>query len=455
MKDATERNQIVSEASEENGEEIFSVSHYKRHADERTNDWILEEIKGAKVIFGEYGRGSLEPINIVEEVSEETIYIGVGGGKFDDHTGNEEKRKNSSAFLFAKSQGIAYDPGLKWILNRVNQHDKEAVGYLFDLPSVIKSANNENCADKEINDWYFSALNAVKGAQEVSADPNVSALEQLGIAPKKFYELVLLWTHMEKIPEGETLKFIKERASTLDAEKAGYGFDLRTVYQTMEYLWPEEQEENLNWLFCGLSWIYRDKNEFFKAVIEFKLGATVEEIRGPRNEKLRLAIIRSDTIHMHLVARSRYGCKAGVIIQVTSTGNIQIYTDHKKRIRLDEVAAILRYSEAEKAGKKIYNWKVLSNTGVLEEVPEWFLHEVKFMILNGALSAKDIPPTKLALSQIIEAVKIGINPRLFDSKRSSDCSKHICTSTKKNQCPLYGCGLNRCKDIRREKYMQK
>lgn len=109
------------------------------------------------------------------------------------------------------------------------------------------------------------------------------------------------------------------------------------------------------------------------------------------------------------VAARKIGAIA-VIQRQMKNKQTQIFFDTKniKKEQTDKTIALLRILEAK--GKKI-NKRDLCREGTIESVKEWFYfvgEKRGVMILNGSLTAPDIPPSRLSTEQIIESVKAGL-----------------------------------------------
>ncbi|XOA42970.1 MAG: hypothetical protein ACKKMO_00660 [Candidatus Nealsonbacteria bacterium] len=109
------------------------------------------------------------------------------------------------------------------------------------------------------------------------------------------------------------------------------------------------------------------------------------------------------------VAARKIGAIA-VIQRQMKNKQTQIFFDTKniKKEQTDKTIALLRILEAK--GKKI-NKRYLYRKGTIESVKEWFYfvgEKGGVMILNGSLTAPDVPPSRLSTEQIIESVKAGL-----------------------------------------------
>ena len=108
------------------------------------------------------------------------------------------------------------------------------------------------------------------------------------------------------------------------------------------------------------------------------------------------------------VAARKIGAIA-VIQRQMKNKQTQIFFDTKRitRKQTDKIISFLRLLEA---GVKI-NKNELTKEGRIEKVNEWFYfvgEKGGVMILNGSLTAPNVPPSQLSTQQIIESVKAGL-----------------------------------------------
>lgn len=336
------------------------VVHNRPHLDEIAAIWLLKKfgqeifpgIGDAEIAFLNTGRESPDGRSAAEYEEEGVLFVGVGGGRFDDHPKNGE----CATTLVAKALGVNDDPALAKILKYVTNNDLKGSSQPLDVADVVQS--------------YY---------QEFPDNP----------------------------------LFIIEWAMT--------GFEVE----------------------------YTKQLRFFTATREeFERAARIEEVDGPRG-KLKLAVVESDSEQIGKFARSEYGGQVAIIIQRNSSGNVQIFTNRKYGLMLYDVVQMIRLAEAEKRGSAVTSdWKVLASEGKIEGAEEWYFHEPVQALLNGSLTASDVPPTKLSLDEIKEMVLVGINPAIFEPQRAGECRKGVCTSTLHNPCPWYRWGLHRCRKIR-------
>jgi hypothetical protein len=142
---------------------------------------------------------------------------------------------------------------------------------------------------------------------------------------------------------------------------------------------------------------------------------------------------------------------ATVVVVKSPSGHVQILSNKSHRLRMQEVVRVLRVLEQRtRRNITITDWQQLQQEGTLTEIPEWFFHGEANNILNGGRSRPDIPPTKLPLQLILQAVRIGLEHDRFHPTYQEKCSQGICSSTSRNPCPWYAFGLSRCRTIRHQ-----
>ena len=226
-------------------------------------------------------------------------------------------------------------------------------------------------------------------------------------------------------------------------------FDLAGIIRSYQEQNSDNQEAITQWISFGLDVAYEKQRLFVATEKEFKQAAKIEEIPGPNGKTLKMVTIVSDNEQMAQFARSEQGCKAAIVIQKNTAGNVAILTSQKFGLALFDVARMIRLAEQLRKGKIVTaDWKTLSSEGKIDGAEEWFFHHKLQALLNGSLTAPDTPPTKIPLDVIGETVRVGLNPDSFEPERAEDCKSGICTSTPSNSCPWYAWGLVRCRAIR-------
>jgi len=241
------------------------------------------------------------------------------------------------------------------------------------------------------------------------------------------------------------LQELFEFAVSSDRNAGNHPFDIANVAKASHqgHLSPKEI---MAWVMKGIEIKYQEQLRFFNAAKrEFEQNSKVEEIQGPRR-MLKMVSIVSDDTQMNKFARSVHGAKADIVIhKKRSSGNVLIFTNAKSGLVLYDIAQMINLAEQEAEGEiNTTDWKILSAEGMIPG-GRWFFLQKGQMLLNGSLTAPEVPPTEIPLEKIKEIVRIGVNPKRFEPKREKRCKLGNCTATMRNRCLWYGFGLHRCR----------
>jgi hypothetical protein len=233
-----------------------------------------------------------------------------------------------------------------------------------------------------------------------------------------------------------------------DLKGNSHPFDLSSVLKQLLQQNPQEQQEAVDWVFTGIEAKFQQQLNFLNVCKEDLANGEIEKIPG-RKGILTLVTVKSDSPEMSRFARSQFGCEADIIIQQNKLGNVQIFTNAKSCLKMYDVVQMIRLREQQIKGKiSTWDWKTLSSEGKIPGAEEWFFHEEGQMLLNGSLTASNVPATKIPLEEIKALVKAGVNPQEFEPKRAHQCGQGHCTSTPNLSCNWYAFGLRRCRQVR-------
>lgn len=124
------------------------VVHVRPHLDEVAAIWLLKKfgeekfpgVKDAKITFGGSGGEAPPGQSAAAWESQGRLFVGVGGGRFDEHPTLQSGRKENecAATLVAKELGVADNPALEKILQFVLNNELKAAGHPFDIASILK-----------------------------------------------------------------------------------------------------------------------------------------------------------------------------------------------------------------------------------------------------------------------------------------------------------------------------
>ncbi len=226
------------------------------------------------------------------------------------------------------------------------------------------------------------------------------------------------------------------------------GFDIGAISKLIHQMYPDDPDLAMEWTMTALAAKMKEQLSFWKeARTDFSTKSTIYPFIGPKGAPMQLALVRSDNPQVGKFGRSKVGGNCNVVIQLTSSGNVQIFTANG--LTLYDAVAALRYELQSAKGKMLTtDWDELALEGKVEGAEEIYFQERGQMLLNGSLTAKNVEPlTKwLAIERIVELVILGVSPSTFHPDRASNCKQWKCTSTEANPCPWYGYGLRRCTD---------
>lgn len=327
------------------------------------------------------------------------IRVGVMFDVFDEHhvPGSEEKTEECAATLVAKVLGVYDNPELWRTLKYVKQIDIEGKDHPDAVGTLIKKAHeaNRNRTARVIN-WAQTAFRAK----------------------------------------------IAEEKSSGDFRSGKIGALLLEQY-------PEEPQIAQHWEQTLCECLEFQRQVFEQALKELE-GADKREISGPSSgRKLKLIIVQSDNNEISKAARSAY--EADIVVQRRTTGNVHIFTDRRANLKLFTLARMLRLEEQKALGNVVEtNWRRLSDEGMCPS-GVWYFHHNGQFLLNGSLTAQNVPPTALTMEQVVELTEISVDTARFEPSRAAFCQIGECPASRENPCPWYDWGLNQCREARKGK----
>lgn len=177
------------------------------------------------------------------------------------------------------------------------------------------------------------------------------------------------------------------------------------------------------WLKTALHAELSEQRHFHTVTAEEAKKARLENatIRFPNGsiEKRVIAVIETDDvlIHRYLVSKT-HGCDAAFIIRKRTNGQVQIWPgSYQKKVAdgarekreslsflMPTVAAFVRAGELRKKGSPIPPWDELVSDHGPKSDHSWFFYSKPGWLMNGSLTATDVPPTSLSLDEMKGAV---------------------------------------------------
>lgn len=146
------------------------VTHQKPHLDEIGAIWLLIKwgcvlfpgIETAKIIFWATGGTTPDGRAADEYEAEGTLLIGVGGGRFDEHPGENGRKERECAFtLVLKALSLQDDPAIEKIAKYISDNDLKGASHPFDLASAAKALYQQYPNDPlKVIKWVMEGLEA-------------------------------------------------------------------------------------------------------------------------------------------------------------------------------------------------------------------------------------------------------------------------------------------------------
>jgi hypothetical protein len=127
-------------------------------------------------------------------------------------------------------------------------------------------------------------------------------------------------------------------------------------------------------------------------------------------KNLKCIFIASDNMSMAGFLRSQNGGRYDVVALQLSSGHINILTRPTKKVDLRHLVAVLRQSELMKKGDPtMLPYTLLSQTGRVEKVPEWYFDPATNSIQNGGINPGAIAKTRLQRDEVVQLIHIGLS----------------------------------------------
>jgi len=409
------------------------ITHHGPHIDEIVAIYLLK--KYGEIEFPGISKASLDFIDAGTVVpnpdarNSTTLYVGVGGGEFDEHPARHQTRKfqECAATLVAKKLGVENYIELQELLYLVRQNDLHGNTKFFELPSLTKILFLYVFSSEELVEWGISAIEAlffVKNRQ-----PLISKTQVI----KLFDEVLACW--LWEVIKNEKLDFQKLKQSSKNNNKKFTHYvaeelklsDEPLVKRLITYAQnPVSHPSLLNFAFVIYCYYLKnngdfektlqlanptiyahlcEQQEFLKAKNEIKTNATLKKVEK-NGQNAYVIILESDNYQCGKAARHIYGSTLAIFIQRRNSGQTQIFVNFNTEFTIDcdSIAAEIRRQELEINDRKSIRSIFLRNEGKMNEIPEWHYFKPAKMILNGTLTSAQTPPTKIPLNLIIQIV---------------------------------------------------
>jgi len=347
------------------------VTHLRPHADELVALMLLRKFPQGEEKFPGVSTAEISFLSTGELPDgktavdfPDTIFLGCGGGIFDEHATSKKERSEGEtcATLVAKYLGLDKERAFEKILFFIKEEDLGGSKVKNELPMVIKFLHA-----KYPNDY------------------------------KSIYE----WVEKAYFAE------YKEEKNKL-TEKSNW--QRPTLENTFMLLKKQGDEGADEWKKFADDALLYQLERFEMAKKEFREKGKIEKIIGVDGKPVNVASVESDNEEMNKFARS---IGAHIVIQFNHRGNVAILTDTKRKLDLTYAFVLLRMAEQhfrqkDGEGIKIKDEKELSKEGFVEGIPYWYLFHTRGMGFNGSSTTTDVEPTKIPHDKVVELIKEGL-----------------------------------------------
>jgi len=316
------------------------------------------------------------------------VTIDRGHGELDHHG---KKATDTSSSLMAAKFGLT-SKHVQQLLNLVYKSDIEAISLPFDLSDINKCLQrNLKYSDEKVLELGIRLV-----ADTMEFRKNSLQRENLWVQT-----IIAQFLANKEYKPTEMLKYLQQLS------KPGFErpFDLVEVLVAEKTQHGEEEAKKFGETILSL--LYEDITMFFEAKKELA-NAQTAVING-----ITVMAVKSDNPKINPVCRN---AGADIVVQRTTDGHNQIYFDtNRGKVNdsiIDALVSMLRLEECLVQGHPAptTDLRVLEYA---ENIPEWYFRKFPAtkekpkpgrLILNGSLTAPDIPPSKIAWETILYIV---------------------------------------------------
>ncbi len=363
-----------------NGRTKFIGEHCRGHDDEYFGTWQMR-------FFGERmfpGVSSATLVFLRREFTKPQpgfMYIGVGGGEFDEHRADGRLPDTCAARLVAERLGIQDMPGIKELLAEVQYIDCFGNATPSQLASLITAMHRVNGGDKQLETYRFAGVAyhaIVYGRHDKSFDLR-QAWEQYRAAnriPKSDRAAATVNTliHQAFVRRNSRLTELAAIASKMDKE----------------ILW--------SWLDDAFTTLVRDAGIYIRAFEEVTTGIGSEDIETEGGLE-PFGMLQTDNEMVNRAAFSDAGGKPGVFVVRRSTGHIQVFGNKHRGMELSDFAAMVRMAEYKVRTGRTLAFEEARGLGTKELCPVWHQPQ-EFGLFNASLTHPGIEPSVLSLADM-------------------------------------------------------
>jgi len=312
-----------------------------------------------------------------------------------DHHGRNFNNAATSTSLVAKKLGITEDKNVQTLLGLVQRKDLQGVALPFDAPDIVSCI--QKTRDLSDEEKLRLGIRIIRSAMEFRK----RKLQRDNRWGQKVCIDFLAERKAEKIPEKFTQYIDK-----LQNERFERPFDIVEILIGEKAQFGEE--EAVKFVKTLLSFVFNDSIKFYQAKQEFREKAAKKEIKG-----ILMTVYCTDNEKFNPAARSE---GASIIVQRGTDGHTQIYFNTANPDidddLTDSIAAMIRLEECLVQDKRIPD-DDLGQSEWVNGIPEWYYYKAPRIgdkkpgrfIMNGSLTAPDVPCSQIPLSTLFEIVQ--------------------------------------------------
>lgn len=409
------------------------ITHTQPHLDEAAGIWLLRKygsevfpgIEHAKVL---YLAKELKPGEIAAMLKLGAVFVGVGGGEFDEHAATAfseqgRRRGECAATLVGRKFGLLTDVAVGPILEEVKYCDSHGKTRETELGSLVKLRNRQNPENPdEVVRWTSVALEAlhdyliVRETHEGAETPDLKEI-------LRNHGAVRSWENKDVI-----IRLRQEIGQSIGQWNHKHLLtELAALWEAVSWYYRQQPQQASEWLALILDEMYAEQVEFSAAVQEFSEKARVVEFEAVVEIEGKIKIVHQPLAYIHsdntLMCKASRSTKTGmhtVLILKNSRGNVQVFLDKDWKLNLVNLIRMIRWLELRKKHKSApwWNWHELGRSEEFPGTRHWFYFKEGEMLFNGSLTKPDVTPTTLTPEEIIYAATHAFRPDLVEKWKS-------------------------------------
>lgn len=389
--------------------------HERPHFDEVVGVWLARTYGDSK--YSGLNKAAVrfveeDPLGGDQRFDREGLYcIGTGKGRCDDKgPDGKRKAKKCSALLVAEDLGIEKNPELVSLLEETLRCDTGKGVRLTQLAETLKLitlkfgvAGQEFLLHHSLTVVGAIVAQCANRYTAVTGEKGALDLFEGFVKKGKFIDPKIIGFMRKQLQEGATLtdsvteidfvfRAMQRNGSSIEDVTEFALFVLGNIYRVQEHI------RDLSHAIKPDSKTHRGQNS--------KEFVTVGLFDG-QERPVRFIVVNSGDNFAH---RATTYLRYDVHVIVQPSGNIQIFANSAKGIKLKVVVAMIRWLELPN-DKKTDFLDELMDGGTTEGVPHWYYFVDAEMLLNGSLTHTGVRPTEIALQSIIDILRSAFHPR--------------------------------------------